>query len=351
MTTLKSLFDPVSKAGGDGDVVRGIIYLGCILSLLFFGGCKKRHADVRIGYLPNVTHAQAILGLGQGTFHEYLGGRSIQIRAFHAGPAIVEALFAGELDLAYLGPAPAINAIVRSHGDFVIIAGAATGGGAIVVRDDSGINSVDDLKNERILTPQRGNTQDVTARAFFIEKGFGQDKILPISNPIQLNLFLRNEARAAWTVEPWVSRLVHKGKGRILLNEQEIWDKWTGEPYNTTLLVANKKYVDENSALVSNWLAAHVSVTQYIHAHSFEARDQCRVALEEYFGKKFPETLFAEAWNRVKFTWEPVISSLNQNIVNATKVGFLKKDNIDVEQLVDLRLLKKIVATAEPVHE
>ncbi|MDP9100994.1 MAG: sulfonate ABC transporter substrate-binding protein, partial [Actinomycetota bacterium] len=67
------------------------------------GASAQTGARLRLGYLPNVTHAGPVYGVGSGLYQRSLGATRLVPRVFNAGPAEVEALFAGSLDAAYLG--------------------------------------------------------------------------------------------------------------------------------------------------------------------------------------------------------------------------------------------------------
>ena len=194
-------------------------------------GHKAPPAQVRLGYFANVTHAQALLGVARGDFQKALGNVPLKTMVFNAGPSAVEAFFAGELDLTYIGPSPAINAYVKSKGQAVrIISGAAANGVVIVARKDSGITRLEDLAGKRIATPQYGNTQDVSARHYVLnvlrqtlrEQG-GSTQIQPIANAEQLGLFKSGQLEAAWVPEPWGARLVHEAGGVIIEEEKNLW--------------------------------------------------------------------------------------------------------------------------------
>ena len=147
------------------------------------------HEDVtlRLGYFANVTHAQPQVGLARGTFAEALGANvTIEPKTFNAGPDVITALFAGEIDASYIGPNPAINGYVRSEGkELRIIAGATSGGARLIVRPDAGIDSPDDFSGKRVATPQLGNTQDVALRSWLADNGLnareqgGDVQVLP----------------------------------------------------------------------------------------------------------------------------------------------------------------------------
>ncbi|HZV82644.1 MAG TPA: ABC transporter substrate-binding protein, partial [Geobacteraceae bacterium] len=181
---------------------------------------------VRIGYFANITHAQALVGKANGTFEKKAGSK-IDWKIFNAGPTAMEALLSGAIDIAYVGPNPALNAYVRSGGKALrIIAGAASGGASLVVHRDGGIRTVSDLKGKRVATPEFGNTQDIALRHWLKEKGMkpGSDlQVMPVKNAEILDLFMQKKIAAAWVPEPWVSRLIYEADGRIFLDERNIW--------------------------------------------------------------------------------------------------------------------------------
>jgi NitT/TauT family transport system substrate-binding protein len=187
---------------------------------------------IRVGHFPNVTHVQGLVAqhlsrIGHGWFEERLG-KDVKIDwyIYNAGPSAMEAILADSIDLTYVGPSPTLNAYSKSNGEEIrIIAGAATGGAALVVQPDSGLKQPADFRGKTIATPQLGNTQDVACRAWLANGGLkitqtgGDAFIIPTPNPDQLSLFQQKKLDAVWTVEPWVSRL-ERCRGKILLNNR-----------------------------------------------------------------------------------------------------------------------------------
>src|SRR6476659_3030595 len=146
--------------------------LGLLTSLPFLlvaaGWAQANSSVIRVGAFPNITHAQAMVGKANGSFDKALGsGAKIEWKTFNAGPSAIEALFAGAIDMTYVGPNPTISGYVRSSGEALrVIAGASSGGAALVVRNDSGIQKPSDFHGKRVASPQLGNTQDVALRAW-----------------------------------------------------------------------------------------------------------------------------------------------------------------------------------------
>src|SRR6202158_836872 len=236
---------------------------GAMAAILFIAACavhaQQKPTILRVGYFPNITHAQALVGRGKGQIEKALGAVvQVEWRACNAAPAAIEALFANAIDLPYVGPNPTVAGYVRSQGEAVrVIAGAASGGASLVVRNDAGIRSASDFHGKKIATPQLGNTQDVALRSWMRANGLksrekgGDVQVIPISNPDQLTLFLKGQIDAAWAPEPWAARLVHDGGGRIFLDERDLWPN---RQFIVTTIIVNPKFLKEHPDTVKKFL-------------------------------------------------------------------------------------------------
>ncbi len=282
---------------------------------------------LRVGYFPNVTHAQGVIGRqttreGHGWFEQRLGPDvEIQWFAFNAGPSAMEAIFAGSIDLTYVGPNPALNAYLRSRGDEIrVLAGAAEGGAALVVAGDGRIKAPADFRGRKLATPQFGNTQDVAARAWLRKQGFrvtqtgGDVFILPTANPDQLALLASGQIDAVWTVEPWVSRLEQEAGGKVLLEQGDVV---------TTLLVSSVRLLKTRPELAQKFRAAHVELTGWINTHEAEAREIVRAGLSAEVRREMSSGLIASAWRRLHFTAELKPAQIEGLVADAQSVGFL----------------------------
>ena len=233
----------------------------------------------------------------------------------------MEAIFAGSLDLAYVGPNPAINAYARSDGREVrVIAGAVNGGSALVVQPDEGLAQPSDFRGKRIATPQFGNTQDVAARAWLASGGLritqtgGDAQVLPTANPDQLALFMTRQLDAVWTVEPWVSRLELEAGGKVLVEEKDAV---------TTLLVARAAFLSAHPEVVRALAAAHHDLTDWIRQNPVEAQRMVREELSVRFRTEITPQLIARAWTRMTPTSDISLEGLQNFVANAREVGFL----------------------------
>ncbi len=224
--------------------------------------------EITLGYFANVTHAPALVGLDKGFFADALGDTELSTQVFNAGPATVEAISAGAIDAAFIGPSPSINTYIKSGGQSaVIVAGATTGGAALVVRD--GIDSPSDLEGTTLASPQLGNTQDVALRTWLADEGFetaieggGDVTITPTENADTLTLFQSGQLDGAWLPEPWVSRLVIDGGAHVLVDEADLWDDGI---FPTTVLLVNKTFLAEHPETVEALLEGHVEAVTWLN--------------------------------------------------------------------------------------
>lgn len=298
------------------------------LTALAAGAGASAKTVLRVGYFPNVTHAQGVIGSystaqGRGWFEQRLGPDvTVQWFAFNAGPSAMEAIFAGSIDLTYVGPSPALNAHIRSGGAEVrVLAGAAEGGAALVVRKDGGPQVPAEFRGLKIGTPQPGNTQDVAARTWLRLHGFrvtmtgGDVLVIPTANADQLALFTAGKLDAVWTVEPWVSRLELEGGGRVYLEQRQAV---------ATLLVASTKLLRDQPAVAKRFVDAHRELTDWIGTNDAEARGQVRAALTAATRREISAGLVDAAWARMRFTSKIRRDQLEGLVTDAQSVGFLR---------------------------
>ena len=303
-----------------------------------------QHVDLRLGYFPNITHAPALVGLQQGTFSQALGGNvTLQPKSFNAGPAAVEALFSGALDATFIGPSPSITAFTRSHGDAVrIVSGVTSGGAALVVK--SSINSPADLRGKKIASPQLGNTQDVSLRTYLATQGLKTDPqgggdvaILPQDNAQTLDTFRSGAIDGAWVPEPWVTRLVQEGGGKVLVDERTLWP---GGKFVTTNLLVSTKFLKAHPDVVEHLLRGLVQTLDAMKADPAKAQQAANDAIAAATGKALKPATIAAAWNNLEFTLDPLPATLEKQASDAKKLGLIDSD--DVKGIYDLKLLHQV---------
>jgi NitT/TauT family transport system substrate-binding protein len=296
--------------------------------LLVFAASGNAETVLRVGHFPNITHAQALVAhnlsrQGKGWFEERLGsGTRIEWFVYNAGPSAMEAIFAQSIDLTYVGPGPALNAYTKSNGAEVrLIAGSANGGAALVVQPDQPLKTAADFRGKKIATPQLGNTQDISCRAWLLAGGLkitqlgGDAQVLPTQNPDQLSLFQQKKVDAVWTVEPWVSRLERESGGKILVDEKDV---------ATTVLVSSAKFLANQRELARKFAEAHAALTDWMAKNPDEAQKLIKAELLAETRSDIAADLIAQSWKRIVFTAEVPRPSIESFLQNSLKTGFIK---------------------------
>lgn len=313
----------------------------------------KTSPVVRIGYFANVTHAPALVAKERGLMEKALAkqGTKVEWVGFNAGPSAIEALKGKAIDLTYIGPSPAISGFASTKGTLLkIIAGATANGAQFIVKP--GITSVEDLRGKKIASPQLGNTQDVALRAWLKSKGFatsitgvGDVTVIPTENAQSLTLFQRGDIDGAWVPEPWASRLVLEGGGKVFLDEKQLWPKGL---FLTTHLIASSTFLKSYPLTVRTVLQAHAQAIGYITANPAGAKDAVQKQIEAATGKRLSDAVIDRAWSNLKFRLDPLASTLARNAEDAVDAGLLTNLGArGLSGIYDLRLLNQLQREAK----
>ncbi len=328
-------------------------FLGLLALLAVTGlGCKKSGGDasgdpnapLRLGFFPNITHAQALVGHEEGAFAAEPGIGKLEVKQFNAGPAAMEALVAGSLDVSYVGTGPAINTYLRAGRELRIIAGAVNGGAVLVTRS---AKSAAELKGKKVASPQIGNTQDIALRHWLKQQGLkaatepGSDvQVVPLSNPDILGQYLQGGIEGAWVPEPWGARMVAEGGGQILVDERDLWPQ---RRFPTTVLVTTKKALETRRAQIAALLRVHLRLTERWRTDPDGFTSTVNTAFGKLTSKPLAPAILKEAFSRLEPSLDPEEAVLAEAARHAKELGYLTTD--DVSGLVDLSLLNELRAT------
>lgn len=328
-----------------------LVLMGLFLLVLSFAlmACGKKDAPlsvVRIAHFPNVTHAQALVGRDLGLFEKHLGDLETKYFVFNAGPSEIEAFFAGELDLGYIGPVPAINGNLRSNGEIVILAGATNAGAMLLVSKDSDIDSVAQLANKKIAIPQIGNTQHLSLLNLLSENDLsdttkgGNVEVVPVSNP-DIKVLLENGGiDAAYVPEPWASRLLYEIEAKILLDEREVF---MGGDYSTALVIGRREFVEAHPEVVKGFLRAHLEATTYLKDESEMAKAILNNQIEALTGQKLALEVMDSVFERLTFSYDPVSESVLE-FMRISKEEQLIDHVTEKSKLFDYTLLNELLS-------
>jgi NitT/TauT family transport system substrate-binding protein len=341
-------------AGVDSRVISacaGVAFLG---GLTLFGGqnsathalLRANATQVNLGYFANVTHSPALIGVADGEFQKAFGASAdLNPKVMGAGPEAMEALLAGDIDIAYVGPSPAINTYIKTGGKALrIVAGACEGGASLVATRASGIHSVKDLAGKRIAVPQIGNTQDVSLRHFLklasltSKEAGGDVDIIPAANADTLNLFRQRAIDAAWLPEPWATRLVSEVGAVRVLDERTLWP---GGSFASAVIVVRTAFADAHPDLVSALVNANSQVIAWMAKNPARTHVLVNNALYDLSAKHNPHQVPEDAWQYLRFSSELRLGELVAAAEAARDSGYLKSLPPNLAEVYDPRFLKQ----------
>src|SRR6516165_10034362 len=308
-----------------GIVVAAVLAAGCSSSSST--GATSAPVVLRLGFLANITHEPALVGLAKGFFAKDLGKNvTVKPTVFSSGTEETTALLAGQLDAAYVGPNPAINAWSKSNGTAIkIISGAASGGASLVVK--KGITSPAQLKGKSLATPSLGNTQDVALRYWLKQHGMattptggGDVSIKPIKpNSAAVLEFASGQINGGWEPEPYATEMVLDG-GTRLVNEASLWP---GGKFVTTNLVVTQSFLKAHPSTVNGLLKGQIETNSYINSNPTGAANAANAELTKLLGKGVKPNVLSAALPYIHFTNDPIASSLQTDAQHAVAVGLL----------------------------
>src|SRR6266487_314665 len=339
---------------------KGLLAAGVAAVAVLAAGCGSSSASsggssgpvvLRLGFLANITHEPALVGLEKGFFAKELGKNvTLKTTVFSSGTEETTALLAGQLDAAYVGPNPAINAWQKSNGAAIkIISGAASGGASLVVKP--GITSAAALKGKSLATPSLGNTQDVAVRYWLKQHGLattatggGDVAIKPIKpNSAAVLQFKSGQLDGGWEPEPYATEMVLDG-GKRLVNEASLWP---GGKFVTTNLVVTQSFLKAHASTVNGLLKGQIEANSYINSNASAAASAANGELAKLLGKGLKPNVLTKSLTYLTFTNDPIASSLKTDAQHAVAVGLLKPVNLN--GIYDLGPLNKLLkAAGEP---
>jgi len=339
---------------------RALIAAGIAAATLLAAGCGSSSSSdsptssdgsapvtIRLGFLENITHSTALVGIKEGFFTKNLGKNvTLKLYPFSTGTEEATALLAGQLDAAYVGPNPAIKAWQTSGGKLIrVISGAASGGAELVVKKS--ITTAAQLKGQKLASPSLGNTQDVSLRYWLKRQGLtttptggGDVPITPISpNSDAVLAFESGSIAGGWEPAPYDAEMLADG-GHVLVNEASLWP--AGQ-FVTTELVATQAFISAHPTVIDGLLKAQIEANSFINSNKSAAETAANAELASVSGKSLKPSILAASFAQVTFTNNPIASSLITDAAHAVDLGLLKPVS-DLGAIYDLGPLNKLLA-------
>ena len=321
-----------------GMAVSGIVVIVAIaITITFFSDSDQINQDkIRVAFFPSIGHIIPIVGLEEKIFEKGIGEeKQIETKLFDSGPQVIESIFSGSIDVAYVGPGPIINGFLKSDGkDIKILSGAASGGASFIIQPNSGLESLENFDGKRIASPQISNSQDVSLRHYLeshglksVEKG-GTVFVLNISNPDIYTLFAKGDIDGAWVPEPWATILVQELDGIRLFNEEKLWPN---EEFASVLLIVRTEYLENNPETVQKWVESHEKTVTWINSNPDKSKSLFSSFLIDYMGKSLPTKIIDESFSNITITSDPIKNSVIIFAERADSLGYLGRDGYNLD--------------------
>ena len=321
-----------------GMAVSGIVVIVAIaITITSFSDSDQINQDkIRVAFFPSIGHIIPIVGLEEKIFEKGIGEeKQIETKLFDSGPQVIESIFSGSIDIAYVGPGPIINGFLKSDGkDIKILSGAASGGASFIIQPNSGLESLENFDGKRIASPQISNSQDVSLRHYLESHGFksvekgGTVFVLNISNPDIYTLFAKGDIDGAWVPEPWATILVQELDGIRLFNEEKLWPN---EEFASVLLIVRTEYLENNPETIQKWVESHEKTVTWINANPDKSKSLFSSFLIDYMGKSLPTKIIDESFSNITITSDPIKNSVIIFAERADSLGYLGRDGYNLD--------------------
>ena len=321
-----------------GMTVSGIVVIVAIaITIISFSDSDQINQDkIRVAFFPSIGHIIPIVGLEEKIFEKGIGEeKQIETKLFDSGPQVIESIFSGSIDVAYVGPGPIINGFLKSDGkDIKILSGAASGGASFIIQPNSGLESLENFDGKRIASPQISNSQDVSLRHYLESHGLksvengGTVFVLNISNPDIYTLFAKGDIDGAWVPEPWATILVQELDGIRLFNEEKLW---ANEEFASVLLIVRTEYLENNPETIQKWVESHEKTVTWINANPDKSKSLFSSFLIDYMGKSLPTKIIDESFSNITITSDPIKNSVIIFAERADSLGYLGRDGYNLD--------------------
>ena len=321
-----------------GMAASGIVVIVAIaITIISFSDSDQINQDkIRVAFFPSIGHIIPIVGLEEKIFEKGIGEeKQIETKLFDSGPQVIESIFSGSIDVAYVGPGPIINGFLKSDGkDIKILSGAASGGASFIIQPNSGLESLENFDGKRIASPQISNSQDVSLRHYLESHGLksvengGTVFVLNISNPDIYTLFAKGDIDGAWVPEPWATILVQELDGIRLFNEEKLWPN---EEFASVLLIVRTEYLENNPETIQKWVESHEKIVTWINSNPDKSKSLFSSFLIDYMGKSLPTKIIDESFSNITITSDPIKNSVIIFAERADSLGYLGRDGYNLD--------------------
>ncbi|MCM3567793.1 ABC transporter substrate-binding protein [Neobacillus mesonae] len=301
----------------------------------------QKEKKVVIGYFPNIDHAPAMVAKEEGLYEKELGKDvKVEYKTFPDGGAFMTALKTGDIDAGLVGPGPVMNNFTNGA-DVKILAGASSGGTAIVASKKSGVTKVEDFKGKTFITPGVGCTHDVQMETFLQDFGISSARIggtlkHVTGNPAQYaGMFESGKVDLAAVPEPWATQLVKDTGAKVIVDSTKIS---YGQTLPNTILVTSGKKIQDDKDVIAKIVKAQEEAINFIEKNPEKAKEITIKSINDITKQQLDKDVVDQAWKNIHFT-----SDVNKDVIqefanSSVELKFLK-EKPDFAALIDTEFI------------
>jgi NitT/TauT family transport system substrate-binding protein len=266
----------------------GIILILLLILSVFVSGCVSNIenvstnksgskgassiAELKIGYQPSIDHIAFMVADEKGWWKTDLapyGVQDIKEYVFQTGPPEMQAMMAGDLDVAYVGAPPVITALSQGL-DAKIVGSVDINGSSLVLRPEYKYTGPQDLKGLKIATYPPGSIQDTLLRKWLKENDLNPAKDVTIAGMTAagdaVSAISAKKVDAVFLPHPFPTSIEKEGNGRIIVQSGQM------EPNHITcVLLVSGKLIRNYPDIVEQIVKTHINATEYANAHKNES--------------------------------------------------------------------------------
>lgn len=306
----------------------------CFLSACGKGSKEENPESIKIGTNRAIGASAVYVAEEMGYFDDL--NVKVEVLDFSDGTAIMEAMAAGELDMCVVGAMPV--AVWNAKGlDVRILEGVNNGGHVILTRNDTGIQSVSDLKGKSLTVPSPGTVTDVLLKGFILpDAGIAEDSITAITGiaPADMaNAMMLNQVDAIMTWEPFasVAEASYDNVSVVYDCASEWQEKYNSDyAYPVNVLAVNGAFIDNHFKLVQSVTNSVNKAIDYINTDA-SAYGTIASILD------IDENIVANAMERSMVSNELDQEAVMQFMEKSKELGYIEKIP-EKEKLFDQRI-------------
>ncbi|WOF15450.1 ABC transporter substrate-binding protein [Methanoplanus sp. FWC-SCC4] len=299
--------------------------------------------SLSFGYQPSTHQIAYMVASDKGMWKEDLaqfGITEITDHKFPTGAPEMQAMMAGEIDVAYVGAAPVISALANGL-DARIVAGVQVQGSDLVIRPDIKYESPADLKGLIIATFPEGTIQDTLLRNWLSENGLDPEKdvdIRPMGPGDATVAIAEGAVDAVFLPHPAPSVIANEGKGVTIVQSGSM-----EENHACCVLLVSGNLIRNHPDVVDQIVKTHIKATEYAMENQDEAA--------EIFQKmnKIDIDVVKKSFSEWDGKWIEDPNMITDSVVNYTDIqaslGYIKKP-LAKDEIFDLSFYEKAVETA-----